>query len=321
MHVFGDQLAAVRWEYLAIALGFFFVRIIFRAYAWRTILCAAYPDVRIRFRSVFGSYLAGVGVNSIVPARAGDAVKLYLVRHRIEGSTYATLTPTLVAETVLDMFVAGTLIGWALAIGALPTHQVYSRLPSVDWGFFIKHAKWTEIGLALVVGAVVIAIVAFIEHGGDARERVMRGFAIIHHPRRLVTGVVVPQAISWVFRIATVYYFLLAFRVHATIHNALLALVVDSLSTLFPATPGGAGTYSRPDRLPVPRRGDQQVAAARLQRRHEHRHRRLQRAARRLRDVHDGAHDLVAAAPPRRGSGAGGLASRRATIDVWCGAE
>ena len=77
------------------------------------------PDERIRFRSVFGSYLAGVGVNSIVPARAGDAVKLYLVKHRIEGSTYATLTPTLVAETILDMFVAGTLIGWALAIGAL----------------------------------------------------------------------------------------------------------------------------------------------------------------------------------------------------------
>jgi uncharacterized membrane protein YbhN (UPF0104 family) len=30
--------------------------------------------------------------------------------------------------------------------------------------------------------------------------------------------------------------------VHATIHNALLAQVVDSLATLFPATPGGAGT-------------------------------------------------------------------------------
>ena len=29
---------------------------------------------------------------------------------------------------------------------------------------------------------------------------------------------------------------------HASIHNALLAQVVDSLATLFPATPGGAGT-------------------------------------------------------------------------------
>jgi glycosyltransferase 2 family protein len=30
--------------------------------------------------------------------------------------------------------------------------------------------------------------------------------------------------------------------VHASLHNALLAQVVDSLATLFPATPGGAGT-------------------------------------------------------------------------------
>jgi uncharacterized protein (TIRG00374 family) len=45
-----------------------------------------------------------------------------------------------------------------------------------------------------------------------------------------------------VLRIASVYYFLVAFSVHASIHNALLALVVDSLATLFPATPGGAGT-------------------------------------------------------------------------------
>jgi hypothetical protein len=30
--------------------------------------------------------------------------------------------------------------------------------------------------------------------------------------------------------------------VTASIHNALLATVVDSLATLFPATPGGAGS-------------------------------------------------------------------------------
>ena len=52
----------------------------------------------------------------------------------------------------------------------------------------------------------------------------------------------VPQAISWLFRIASLYFFLKAFGVHASIHNALLAQVVDSLATLFPATPGGAGT-------------------------------------------------------------------------------
>jgi uncharacterized membrane protein YbhN (UPF0104 family) len=240
--VFGDELAAVRWEYLGIALGIFFVRVALRAIAWRTILCASYPDERIRFRSVFGAYLAGVGVNSIVPARAGDAVKLYLIKHRIDGSSYATLTPTLIAETLLDFVVAGSLIVWALWIGVLPTHQVYSRLPSVDWGFFAKNARETEIGLALLAGAVVIGVIAFVESGGPMRARIMRGFAIIHEPRRLVGGVLLPQALSWVCRITSIYYFLLAFHVPATIHNALLALVVDSLATLFPATPGGAGT-------------------------------------------------------------------------------
>ena len=43
-------------------------------------------------------------------------------------------------------------------------------------------------------------------------------------------------------RIASLYYFLRAFGVNANVHNALLAQVVDSLATLFPATPGGAGT-------------------------------------------------------------------------------
>ena len=64
---------------------------------------------------------------------------------------------------------------------------------------------------------------------------------------------IVPQAISWVFRIASLYFFLKAFGVHATIHNALLAQVVDSLATLFPATPGGAGTKQGLIGLPLPR--------------------------------------------------------------------
>jgi uncharacterized membrane protein YbhN (UPF0104 family) len=183
-----------------------------------------------------------VGINSIAPARAGDVVKLYLVRHRIRGSTYTTLTPTLIAETLFDALVAGGFIVWAIVSGVLPTHQVYSRLPSVDWGFFVEHLKWTELGLVVLLAAGVIAFIVFLEKGGDARARFMQGFAIVHDRPRLVRSVLFPQALSWVLRIASLYYFLEAFRVHASIHNALLALVVDSLATLFPATPGGAGT-------------------------------------------------------------------------------
>jgi uncharacterized membrane protein YbhN (UPF0104 family) len=240
--VFFHHLAAVKWEFLALALALHLIKLAFRAVAWRAILRATYPDERIRYRSVFGAYVAGVGVNSIIPARGGDLVKLYLVKRRIPGGSYATLTPTLVSETLLDFVVSGAILIWAISIGALPTHQVYSRLPSVDWGFFLRHEQETAIGLAAFLFAAAIGLIVFTEHGGETRAKLARGFAILRDPPRFFRGVVVPQAISWVFRIAALYYFLKAFGVHASIHNALLVQVVDSLSTLFPATPGGAGT-------------------------------------------------------------------------------
>jgi glycosyltransferase 2 family protein len=240
--VFGHHLASVQWVFLALALGIHLVRLLFRAYAWRSILVAAYPEDPPRYRSVFGAYAVGVGVNSIVPARAGDAVKLYLIKHRIRGSSYATLTPTLIAETLFDFFVGLGLIIWALSLGVLPAHEVYSRLPSVDWGFFVRNEKWTAIGLLTLLAVGLLGLIVFLEEGEQFRARVGRGFAIMRNPSRLFTGVIVPQALSWVLRGASVYYFLRAFNVHASVHNALLAMVVDSLSTLFPATPGGAGT-------------------------------------------------------------------------------
>jgi glycosyltransferase 2 family protein len=242
VRVFGDHLAAVKWQFLALALGLHFAKLIFRAIAWRTILRASYPEARIKYVSVLGSYVAGVGINSVAPARGGDLVKLYLIKHRIPESSYATLAPTLLSETIVDFLIAGALIVWALWIGVLPTHEVYSRLPSVDWGILIQHREVTGVVLLFLLTAAILAFFHFLGHGGELQAKLKRGFAILGQPRRFLVGVVVPQAISWVLRLASMYYFLAAFGVHASVHNALLAQVVDSLATLFPATPGGAGT-------------------------------------------------------------------------------
>jgi uncharacterized membrane protein YbhN (UPF0104 family) len=203
---------------------------------------AAYPDQRLRYRSALGAYTAGVGVNSFLPARGGDLVKLYLIKSRIEGARYATLAPTLIVETIFDFFVAGGVLIWALSIGVLPTHQVYSRIPDVDWKFFLRHERFTAILLGALLLAALIGFFFARKHYEEFRRRVGMGFAILRDRRRFLVGVIVPQAISWVFRIASNYFFLEAFHVQATLHNALLVQVVESLATLFPATPGGAGT-------------------------------------------------------------------------------
>ena len=81
--VFFRHLAAVDFGALGIALAFQALRLVARTRAWRNIVAAAYPDTRVRWRSVLGAYLGGVGLNAITPARSGDVLKLFLVKHRI----------------------------------------------------------------------------------------------------------------------------------------------------------------------------------------------------------------------------------------------
>src|SRR5215218_3270677 len=191
VEVFFDHLAAVRWAPLGIALALHLLKLVFRAVAWRTILSAAYPEQRPRFRSVLGAYLAGVGINSIAPARGGDLVKLYLIKHRIDGASYATLAPTLVVETIFDFFVAGALMVWAAAIGVLPAREVYARRPSVEWKWFVEHYRVTG---AILVVLALLGVIAFVWARRRVREfraHVAQGFAILKDRPRFFGGLIV----------------------------------------------------------------------------------------------------------------------------------
>jgi uncharacterized protein (TIRG00374 family) len=240
--VFFHHLQEGTWAPLGIAIGCHVVKLLLRARAWQNIVRASYPEGGLKYRTALGAYTAGVGVNSFAPARGGDLIKLYLVKHRVAEARYPTLAATLAVETLFDFFVAGAMMIWALTLGVLPAHQVYSRIPTVDWKFVLRHERASAIALAVLF---VLAVVVFLwarRKVEDFWSRVKLGFVILRDRRRFFFGVIVPQALSWVLRLATIYFMLRAFGVRATVHNALLAQVVDSLSTLFPATPGGAGT-------------------------------------------------------------------------------
>src|SRR5207245_4763576 len=127
---------------------------------------------------------------------------------RIEGSSYATLTPTLIIETLFDFVTAGLLLVWALSSGVLPTHRLYSRIPAVDWKFFLRHEHFTAIALGALLVAGVIAFFWIRLKVEEFRARVRQGFAILEDRPRFLRRVILPQAISWVFRIASLYFFL-----------------------------------------------------------------------------------------------------------------
>ena len=240
--VFFDELASVSWPALGIALGLGVTKVLLRTVAWRNIIRASYPQERVPLRPVAGAYFAGVGLNSILPGRAGDVVKLYLVRRSIPATTYTTLAATLFVETLLDLVLAGALFAWALTQGVLPSLNVLPNVPSFDWGWLFRDSKTTAIVIAaLAVGAITFWWWAE-RHIENFKSRVGRGLAILRDRPRYAREVVSWQLASWVCRLAALYFFLRAFHIHATVHNALLAQVVDSLSTLLPFSPGGAGT-------------------------------------------------------------------------------
>jgi len=242
VRVFFDHLAAVSWAALGIALALHFAKVAVRTIAWRNILRAAYPQTRVPLRPIFGAYVAGVGVNSIVPGRGGDLVKLYLVRQKISGTTYTTLASTLFTETLVDLVLAGVIFIWALTQGVLPGLNVLPNLPTFDWGWLLRHGRLTATVVALLVlGAIWFTWWAS-RHIEGFKQRVGAGFAILRDRPRYMREVASWQLLSWVFRIASLFFFLRAFHVRATVHNALLAQTVDSLATLLPFSPGGAGT-------------------------------------------------------------------------------
>jgi uncharacterized membrane protein YbhN (UPF0104 family) len=239
---FFDHLAAVNFGALGIACAFQIGRLLVRTRAWRNIIAAAYPESRVRWRHVLGSYLAGVGLNAVTPARGGDVLKLFLVKRRVEGSTYPTLAATLVVETLFDAVVGVGLLVWAAHLGVLPSFHRLPHLPSIDWGWPLRHPRVAEIG-ALVLGIVIGIVLVFATRRVKAFwRRVGQGFAILRDPFAYVTRVVTWQALSWACRLGAVFWMLRAFQLPASVHNALLVQIAQSLSTLLPITPGGAGT-------------------------------------------------------------------------------
>ena len=242
--VFFDHLASVEWKWLGIGVLFHLCKLVAVSRAWHNIIRAAYPDRRVRWRQTFGAYVAGTGVNAVIPARGGDVVRLYLARHRIDGSTYTTLVSTSLLQTLFDMAVASCVILWAVTQGVLPGVDVIRGpgLPSLDWGWAFRHpTAGLILGLLLLIfGTALVAWIA--ERVEQFWAKVAQGFAAFVDRNYYVNRVVVWQLADWGLRLTTVYFFLRAFGIPATFHNILLVQVSQSLATIFPFSPAGIGT-------------------------------------------------------------------------------
>ncbi len=210
--------------------------------AWRNVLAAAYPDRPVRWPPILAAYVAGVGVNAIVPARAGDVVRVVLGHRAIPGSSYTTIVSSTVVLTFVDMTLAMVVFIWALTQGVLPSLDVLSSLPAFDYGWAVEDGVVRPPAVLLFVAVVAGGAWLLHHFWNRLRDKVAQAFAVLHPPTRYFRTVVPWQLGDWALRFATIWFFLGAFGIPQSAGNAVLVQASMSLATLVPATPGGIGT-------------------------------------------------------------------------------
>jgi uncharacterized membrane protein YbhN (UPF0104 family) len=238
---FASNVAAVHWGALLLGMVVFVGYLTVRARASFHILRAAYPDERFLFRNIWGAYIAGYGFNSVVPARGGDVVRLFLTKTSVPRSSYPAVASSFFVEQIFDLTMAVPILIFAFSQGAFPKPPDFSSLPAFDLAFFASHPRFA---LFLLTGLAIGALVAFALLSARVRafwQRVRQGFTILSDRRRYFREVWLVQLGAWGLRFAAFWLLLSAFNVGGSVRNVLLVLGVNAVAALVPFTPGGAG--------------------------------------------------------------------------------
>lgn len=201
-----------------------------RARAWQWILREAFPGIPIPYRVLAATHLVGGGLNAVLPARAGEPVKVYLTKREIPGTTYGALASSLVTLTVFDLALATVGLVVAVQSNLLPT----SVLPDVP-----------ALGLALGVPLAVVAGAILVTRSVRARNvlsQLRDGVRVLGDPVFYLRFVASWQLLGWILRLVATALFLSAFHLPCTPTNVFLAMAVQSLAGALPFAPSGAGT-------------------------------------------------------------------------------
>jgi len=230
--------------YLAPALLILVAINIVRAYRWRLLM---YPDLHLPLTRVFRLVNIGYFFNNILPAKAGEIVRAYLVGREITGGIGQSLS-TLLIERLLDVLTVVVLLVILIPFVELPA-----------WA--------TKAGLIFGSGAILgtAALIVLSRLGERGLEWVWRWVGripIIGHPKlkaalrnllegfrvltvwRLLPGILGGSALIWFGYASFNYTLMLAFRMeNLPFAAAGLVLCATGFSMVLPSSPGAMGVF------------------------------------------------------------------------------
>ena len=237
---FGHYLGQVELPYLVLALLLSLALQLCRAHAWANALRAAYPT-GVSERGVVGAFLVGTGLNGILPARGGDAVKILLAKRSVRGSSYPAIISSFAVLVPFDSGIGLVVLLYAITQGLLPIAPRLPELPAFEISFWAAHPGLLLLTITLLAIGVVVLIAVLARRIESFWANLKRGVVILREPRRYLREVLAWQGAGWILRFASFWLFLDAFNIGGSLDNVLLVMSVQAITGALPFTPGGAG--------------------------------------------------------------------------------
>jgi uncharacterized membrane protein YbhN (UPF0104 family) len=238
---FFENLAAIEWGAMAIALALWTAMLLARGHGWANALRASYPDTRVDERLIQASFLVGAGFNALFPARVGDAAKVFLAKQSIPRSSYPAVASSFAVLMPFDTALGLLVLGYALTLGLLPDPPRLPELPAFEIAFWAEHPDLLMFTLT-ALGILSIALFVYLaRHAERFWQKIKQGVAILRTPRRYLREVAAWQMVGWLCRFGSFWFFLEAFGIGGSLENVGVVMAVQSIASALPFTPGGAG--------------------------------------------------------------------------------
>jgi uncharacterized protein (TIRG00374 family) len=221
---------AIAW--LIAAVGLYALASLVRGERWHQILVMT--GVHARRVDCYALTTVGYMGNNVLPARAGEALRVVLLSQRSDGSK-RTLLGSVVAERILDL-IALVMIFVVTVYGVLSTSEV---LPTD------RPVLVTGIGVMLLIAAAVAIWVLRSHHVFERARDWLRPLA--DAPRALLNprGLALLAGTFLLWTLEATVYLAVARAIHLdfSVSGALYLVALTNFVAALPAAPGSIGTF------------------------------------------------------------------------------
>lgn len=242
-----EVLSAAKWQWIAMAIAVVMAGTILKAQRWRAMF---YPQ-RVRFGKAWSVFMIGQMLNAILPARAGEIGRIYLIGEGGDISRAKALS-TVVVEKLVDL--AMLAIAYLIVAVWLATTAIGAQ----DW---LRQAGMSLLPLA---GLAIAGLLLFAYAGrpawrflrrlmdplslrwqdsvDSAVEQALTGFEVL---RRWQTSAEIwgLSILIWVLSTLTNILIFNAFQLSIAPFAALLLIVVLMSGVAVPPLPGNLGVF------------------------------------------------------------------------------